>query len=128
MASEKEICSIFESGTGRFFQGRDQIELEHDGGDFGVDSRCGDEDCEGDVDAGEVDGDAAVDVEADGGAEDDEDDGEGGEEPYYYLVFSSVLVCGSGWGWRRTRREVGVSLPKSPTNMFFLWVLGWMEM
>lgn len=85
MASQEEICSVLKSRTGRFFKGRDQIELEHDGGDFGVEACGGDEDGEGDVDAGEVDGDAAVDVEADGGAEDDEDDGEGGEEPYYYL-------------------------------------------
>lgn len=78
MASEKEICSFFESSSGRLCPARYQVELEHNGRDFGVDPCCGYEYCEGDVDAGDIDGYAAVDVEADGRSKDDEDDGDGG--------------------------------------------------
>ena len=82
MTSEIEICSVDESCIRTFCSTCHAVDFKHCGCDLGVDSGCGNEDGEGDVDADDVDGGAAVDVEADGGAEDDKDYGCGCENPY----------------------------------------------
>lgn len=62
LASQIEISAILPSWSGKALVAGYHVQFEHDGSDFGVDPGRGKEDEEGEVDAGDVDGDAAVDM------------------------------------------------------------------
>ena len=67
LTSEVEVCP-FQECFGRWLCSTcHSINLEHYRCDLGVDARCRYEDDNGDVDADNVDGYAAVDMETDGG-------------------------------------------------------------